>query len=146
MNKLVLMLWKQKNLKPYKVLFSQNTSVLPVNRFVQLDLMITQHAAIISWFYVFSCWCQVFNSLEDSSVMKDKKYYRLYFFFFWYRMFVHTSYIMKLQKTKHRKYSFKNISSDLFLNFIYSSHDCTSLSFGNCPSCLFNSKPRHKIH
>lgn len=74
------MLWKQKNLKPYKVLFLQNTSVLPVNRFVQPDLMITQHAAIISWFYVFSCWCQVFNSLEDSSVMKDKKYYRLFFF------------------------------------------------------------------
>lgn len=47
MNKLALMLGKKK-LKPYKVLFLQNTSVLPVNRFIQLDLMITQHAAIFS--------------------------------------------------------------------------------------------------
>lgn len=38
------------------------------------------------------------------------------------------------------------MSSDLFLNFIYSRHECASLSFGRCPSCLFNWKPRGKIH
>lgn len=46
MNNLALMLWGKKNPKLYKVLFLQNTSVLPVNRLIQLDLMITQHAAM----------------------------------------------------------------------------------------------------
>lgn len=76
--KLVFML--ENNLKLYKVLFLQNISVLPVNRFIQLDLTITQHAAILPWFYLLLHWCQVFNGLEDSLVTKDTKFHMLIFY------------------------------------------------------------------
>lgn len=29
---------------------------------------------------------------------------------------------------------------------MYSRHECSSLSFGICPSCLFNCQPRGKTH
>jgi len=61
-------------------------------------------------------------------------------------MFVRTSYILETSKNNTQDIQCKNTSSDLFLNFIYSSHKCTNLSFGRCPLCLFNCKPRGKIH
>lgn len=138
----------KKTLKCYKGLFLQTTSVLPVNRFIQLYLMITQHTPIFSWFYAFLHWCQVFNGFGDSLVRKDTKSYRvcLFCFVFFSQYIECLCRLHILQKLKSQETQLKDNSSDLLLNFTYSRHECSSLSLGRCPSCLFNCQPRGKMH